>query len=74
MSDETFIDVLCRSHHQFRLLFMVSVLSVVILGTALMVIERGTGTYVITVLQLVTLIVIGSFSFGMMVLCTRKNK
>lgn len=53
---------------------MVSVLSVVILGTALMVIERGTGTYVITVLQLVTLIVIGSFSFGMMVLCTRKNK
>lgn len=72
MSEETFIDVLCRFRHQFRLIFMVSVLSVVILGTALTVIEGGTDTYVITVLQLLTLVIIGSFSFGMMVLCARK--
>ncbi|RRJ29443.1 hypothetical protein EIK79_12435 [Halocatena pleomorpha] len=74
MSEETFIDVLCRFRQQFRLLFMVSVLSVLILGTALTIIESGTGTYVITVLQLVTLVVIGSFSFGMMHHCTGKNE
>lgn len=74
MSEETFSDVLCGFRHQFRLLFMVSVLSLVILGTALTLIESGTGTYVITVLQLVTFVVVGSFSLGMMVLCARKNE
>lgn len=72
MPEATFVDVLCRSRHKFRLLFMVSVLSLVILGVALPAIEPGTGTYVITVVQLVTFLVVGSFSLGMMVLCSRR--
>ncbi|WP_137289138.1 hypothetical protein [Natronorubrum halophilum] len=73
MSEETFVDVLCRSRHRFRLLFMVSVLSLLILGAALTAIERGTSTYVITVVQIVTFVVVGSFSLGMMVLCSRRS-
>ncbi|WP_049954691.1 hypothetical protein [Halostagnicola larsenii] len=73
MSEETFVDVLCRSRHKFRLLFMVSVLSLFILGAALTAIEPGTGTYVITILQIGTFLVIGSVSLGMMVVCSRRS-
>ncbi|WP_226482789.1 hypothetical protein [Natrinema amylolyticum] len=73
MPEETFVDVLCRFRHHFRLLFMVSALSLLVLGAALTAIERGTSTYVITVLQIVTFLVIGSLSFGMMVVCGRRS-
>ncbi|WP_238717338.1 hypothetical protein [Natronorubrum halophilum] len=52
---------------------MVSVLSLLVLGAALTAIERGTSTYVITVVQIVTFVVVGSFSLGMMVLCSRRS-
>ncbi|WP_222912921.1 hypothetical protein [Natrinema sp. SYSU A 869] len=72
MAEETLMDAFCRFRHQFRLLFMVSVLSLLVLGAVLPAIERGTGTYVITIIQLVTFAVTGSFSFGMMVICSRR--
>ncbi|GCF15861.1 hypothetical protein Harman_37960 [Haloarcula mannanilytica] len=74
MPDETFTTVLCRFRRHFRLLFMVSVLSLLILGTALTAIESGSSTYVITVVQIVTFLVLGSLSFGLMVLCARSNE
>ncbi|WP_148225407.1 hypothetical protein [Haloterrigena turkmenica] len=72
MAEETLVDAFCRFRHHFRLLFMVSLLSLIVLGAALGAIERGTGTYVITIVQLVTFAVIGTLSFGMMVVCARR--
>jgi len=74
MADERFLTVLCRFRHHFRVLFMISVLSLLILGTALTAIESGSGTYVITAVQVITFLIIGSLSFGLMVLCSRGNE
>ncbi|WP_408960256.1 hypothetical protein [Natrinema sp. 74] len=72
MTEETLVGAFCRFRYQFRLLFMVSVLALIVLGAALPVIERGTGTFVITIVQLVSFAVIGALSFAMMVVCARR--
>ncbi|NUB93638.1 hypothetical protein HT576_21915 [Haloterrigena sp. SYSU A121-1] len=72
MTEETLVGAFCRFRHHFRLLFMVSVLALIVLGAALPAIERGTGTHVITIVQLATFAVIGAVSFAMMVVCGRR--
>ena len=73
MTDTRFAEVLCDFRKHFRLLFMVSLLSIVVLVAALAYVEPGTATYVITMIQLVTFAGIGLLSGGLMVACARRN-
>lgn len=73
MTNGSFLDVLCDFRKHFRLLFMVTLLSIGILLISLQYVEPGSGTYVITLVQLVTFGAIFLVSAGLMLLCGRKT-
>lgn len=72
MTNRSFTAVLCDFRRHFRLLFMITFLSIVILFVSLQYVEPGSETYVIALVQLVTFGVIFLGSVGMMVLCGRR--
>ncbi|MDS0300637.1 hypothetical protein NDI76_17950 [Halogeometricum sp. S1BR25-6] len=73
MTDASFVDVLCDFRNQFRLLAMVSALALVVLAVALQFVESGTATYVISVVQIVTFVIIFIVSGTLLVVCTRRQ-
>jgi hypothetical protein len=73
MTETRFTKVVCDFRKQFRLLFMISLLSIIVLVVSLAYIEAGTATYVVTVIQLVTFAAIGLLSGGLMIICARRD-
>lgn len=73
MTDVRFIDVLCDYKRQVTLLFMVSVLAIVVLSISMTVIEAGTATYVVTIIQLVSFGLVFVLSSALMVTCGRRS-
>ena len=69
MADRSLVDAACDFRSSFRILFMVSLLAVVILTPSAFAVDPDSGTFVITVVQLVTFAVLLVASGGMMVVC-----
>lgn len=74
MADVRFVDVLCEYRSQFRLLAMVSVLSILVLSVSLLYVDPGTATFVVAVIQLVTFGAILLVSGGLMFVCSRRTQ
>ncbi|SFL34001.1 hypothetical protein SAMN04487950_3443 [Halogranum rubrum] len=73
MTETQFVDLLCEYRTKFRLLAMVSTLSILVLSASLFYVESGTATYVIAVVQIVTFAAILLLSGGLIVVCERRS-
>lgn len=71
MNRDRAIDALCRSARGLQFLFVVSVLSIGILLASLRVVDPGSATAVITVVQLVTFAVIFAITGTALAICVR---
>lgn len=68
-----YLDNVCTHETGLRYVFIVSLLSTVILSAAFALIEPGTPTYYVTVLQLVTFVPLMALSLALLVLCSRRE-
>lgn len=73
MNDRSFLDVLCDFRRHFRILVMISVLSIVVLLASLRYVDPGTGAFVVAIVQLMTFGPIAVAAGGLMVLCGRRS-
>lgn len=73
MTDTSYLEVLCRFSRHIRIVGMVSVLCIVLLLASLYFGDLDRGTYIITVVQLVTFLILGVGAFGVLVVCARHS-
>lgn len=69
---EHMLDVIYRNQAPIRLLFGVCVLFLLLMLVSLRVIERGTATYVITLVNVISLSVIATMCLALLLLCRRR--
>ena len=73
MDRSGYLDVLCQSARGLQVLLVVSTVSTVVLLGSLGVVEPGSDTYVIAVVQLVTFVGIALLSGSALLLCVRRT-
>lgn len=69
-----FLDHLCQSARRLQFLFVVSLVSVVVLLGSLTVVEPGSDTYVIAMVQLVSFAGVCLLTGTTLVLCMRRTR
>jgi len=73
MDRDRLLDAACQFSRGWQLLFVISFVSLVVLGLSLDVVEPGSATYVVTVIQLVSFGALFLFTGGLLVLCIRRE-
>ena len=71
MASNGFLDHLCEHATGIRYVFIVSMLSILVLLWSLTVVQTGTGTYYIALIQLGTFALLAVLSFVLMIACHR---
>lgn len=69
-----FLDILCQSARGLQILFVVSLVSIVVLLASLQVVEPGSGTYVVAVVQLVSFAGVFVLTAIGLYLCVRRTE
>lgn len=70
---DRYLDNVCTHETGLRYVFIVSLLSTLILSGAFALIDPGTATYYVTVLQLVTFVLLMALSLTLVLTCARRE-
>lgn len=71
---DVLLDFLCDLDRYVRMLFALCVTFVGLLFVSLTLVSPGTATFVIIVVDIVSLVVVGAASLGVLLLCRRKTE
>lgn len=71
---EVLIDHLCRQESKLQGLFALCSVVFLFLLVSLTVVERGSATYVITIIDLVSVTVVGGIAGIVMITCQRRRR
>lgn len=73
MDRDRFLDALCQFTRGLQVLFVVSLVSIIVLLLSLEVVESGTDTYFIIIIQIVSFAGVFAFAASALYLCMRHH-